>query len=213
MKPSLVMITGWAHGADSMQPLAERLAADVDVRILTGAQVLAEKKIPDAEFIAGWSMGGMLAIEFLPAACKKLVLVSSTAKFCAADGYDCGVPEKRLRRMIVQLKRDPAAVLAEFYKNVCYPLPRHTCASVTENGLSEGLDYLLHADLRTNVPTLGIPVLLLHGEEDRIIPPSASDWLAQHLPAAAVRLPGKGHAVDALAIAPYIRHFLTPETL
>ncbi|MBI9019857.1 MAG: alpha/beta fold hydrolase [Verrucomicrobia bacterium] len=211
MKPSLTLITGWAHGTESLQPLAEQLSTEFDVRILTGAQVLAEKKIPDADFVIGWSMGGMLAIEYLPARCKKLVLISSTARFCAAENYPCGVPEKVLRRMIVQLKRDPGTVLAEFYKNVSHPHPPKPGSCAYEH-LAEGLDYLRTADLREKVPTIGNPVLLLHGEEDLIIPPAASDWLAQHLPTArSVRLAGEGHQPDPLAIAPHIRHFLTPE--
>jgi len=212
MKPSLIMITGWAHGASSMQPLADQLAEDFDVQILTGAQVLAKQSIPDADCIIGWSMGGMLAIELLPAACKKLVLISSTAKFCAAEDYPCGVQEKVLRRMIAQLRRNPAAVLEEFYKNVRFPRPPQPVEPVEQ--LAEGLDYLLTADLRSNVPTIGIPVLLLHGEKDLIIPPEASDWLARHLPSATgLRLAEEGHRPDALAIAPHIRHFLTREPL
>ncbi len=205
------MITGWAHGTGSMRPLADQLAADFDVQILTGAQVLSAQKIPDADYVVGWSMGGILALEHLPASCKKLVLISATARFCATENYSCGIPEKFLRRMIVQLRRDPGAVLAEFYKNVCFPRPPQPA----EPGghLAEGLDYLLTADLRTTVPNLGIPVLLLHGEEDLIIPPEASDWLAQHLPSAnCIRLADEGHQPAALAIAPHIRHFLAKET-
>jgi pimeloyl-ACP methyl ester carboxylesterase len=212
MKSSLVIITGWAHGTGSLQPVAEQLAADFDVQILTGTQVLAARKIPNADYIVGWSMGGMLAIEYLPAACKRLILISATARFCATENYSCGIPEKVLRRMMVQLRRDPSAVLAEFYKNVSFP--RTPQPAEPDDHLAEGLDYLLAADLRTNVPTIGIPVLLLHGGKDLIIPPEASDWLAQHLPSAtSVRLADEGHRPDALAIAPHIRHFLTKELL
>jgi len=205
------MITGWAHGLESLQPLADLLADEFNIRILTGAQVLADRKIPDADYIVGWSMGGMLAMEHLPATCKKLVLISSTARFCATENYPCGVPEKMLRRMIVQLRRDPAPVLAEFYKNVCFPRPPQPAELGGQ--LDEGLDYLLTADLRTTVPTLGIPALLLHGDKDLIIPSEASDWLTQHLPSATcIRLADEGHQPAALAIAPHIRHFLAKET-
>jgi pimeloyl-[acyl-carrier protein] methyl ester esterase len=194
-----------------MQPLADLLAADFDVQILTSANVLAENAIPKADFVAGWSMGGMLAIELLPVSCRKLILLASTARFCSTDGYDCGVPQKVLRHMIAQLKRDPAATLEEFYKNVNDPDPVRPCASVKApvNQLVEGLEYLIAADLRRKVPQIKIPVLLLHGEKDRIIPPEASDWLAQHLPiATCLRLPNDGHHIAALAILPVIRHFL-----
>ncbi|MEN8255645.1 MAG: hypothetical protein ABFR33_09265, partial [Verrucomicrobiota bacterium] len=132
MKPSLLLITGWAHGKEAVQPLADVLIANYDVQILTGAQVLNDRSIPSVDHIITGSMGGLLAMELLPASCKKLVLVSSTAKFCTDEDYPCGTPEKILTRMIRQLKRDPDAVLEEFFKNVHHPEMYHTCASVVE---------------------------------------------------------------------------------
>ncbi len=44
-KPSLLMITGWAHGAESMQPLADQLASNFDVQILTSAEILINRQI------------------------------------------------------------------------------------------------------------------------------------------------------------------------
>jgi pimeloyl-ACP methyl ester carboxylesterase len=41
---------------------------------------------------------------------------------------------------------------------------------------------------------IGAPVLLLHGTDDRIIPPSHGSWLAAHCPTAELRLcPGDSH--------------------
>ncbi len=180
--------------------MADALAADYDVRILTGAQVLNDRSIPSVDYIITGSMGGLLVMELLPEACKKLVLVSSTAKFCADEGYPCGTPEKILRRMIRQLKRDPDPVLEEFFRNVHHPNMCHTCASVREplDSLVRGLEYLWDSDVRAKVPDIGIPVLLLHGAEDRIIPPSAAGWLNNHLPDSQLRIiENDGHALLA----------------
>ena len=39
-----------------------------------------------------------------------------------------------------------------------------------------------------------VPVLLLHGDADRVVPPAHAAWLARHLPDAELRLrPGDGH--------------------
>ncbi len=208
MKPSLLMITGWAYGPDAMQPLAAALP-DFSVQLLSGAEVLAGRAIPDADAIVGWSLGGMLAMELLPARCRTLVLISSTARFCATDGYPCGVPERVLRRMILQFRQSPETVWTEFHANACAPRPPHPPGPLPHENAAAGLEYLLATDLRARLPALTIPVLLLHGEEDRIIPPGASDWLAQALPAATcVRLSGEGHRPDPLVLAPLIQPFL-----
>jgi len=202
MKPTLLFITGWAHGTEAVQPMADALSADYNVQILTGAQVLSERHIPDTDYIITGSMGGLLAMELLPERCKKLVLISSTAKFCADEGYECGTPEKVLRRMILQLKRNPDAVLTAFFKNVHFPQKQSRqntpppCGSTEE--LVTGLEYLFSSDLRKKIPAFSIPVLLLHGADDRIIPSSAAEWLHAHLPDSQLKLfPAQGHALPA----------------
>ncbi len=205
MKESLVIISGWAHGIDAVRPMGDRLEEHYDVRLLTGAEVLRDRAIPEADYIVTGSMGGLLAMERLPTSCKKLVLISSTAKFCAADGYPQGTPEKILRRMIAQLKRNPEAVLDEFFKNVHHPfresrkvmaLRKNVPTDLDE--LVAGLEYLLQSDMRDKVPSVNIPVLLLHGTEDRIIPAGASEWLHARLPDSTLKIiEGDGHALPA----------------
>ena len=202
MKPSLLLITGWAHGPEAVQPMADKLTADYDIRILTGTQVLKEQVIPSVDYIITGSMGGLLAIEHLPESCKKLVLISSTARFCTGEGYPCGTPEKIMRRMILQLKRNPDAVLEEFYKNVHFPHRQSRQASTPcsdrKEELAAGLEYLLASDVCAHVPDIKIPVLLLHGADDRIIPTTAAEWLHDHLPDSHLKVfKNDGHALPA----------------
>ena len=203
-KPALLLITGWAHGKEAMQPLADALAAEHDVRILTGTQVLADGFIPPTDYIITGSMGGLLALELLPESCSKLVLISSTAKFCSDEDYPCGTPEKILRRMIIQLQRNPEAVLEEFFKNVHYPHQRGPSTALESpapsalKDLVTGLEYLRDSDVRARIPAISIPVLLLHGADDRIIPSSAAEWLHSHLPDSRIRIfENAGHALLA----------------
>jgi len=214
-KPSLLLITGWAHGKEAMQPLADALSADYDIQILTGAQVLKDRSIPPADYIITGSMGGLLALELLPESCRKLVLVSSTAKFCSGPDYSCGTSERVLQRMIRQLRRDPDAVLEEFFRNVHYPHEEcrrsillrcdakvdSACsteqdAPSTLDDLAAGLEYLRSTDLRPQTPDIRIPVLLIHGADDRIIPVAAAEWLHGHLPNSRMRIfENNGHAL------------------
>ncbi len=207
MKPSLLFITGWAHEPKTLQPMADKLVADYKVQIRTATQILNEHHIPDTDYIIAHSMGGLLAVELFPECCKKLVLISSTAKFCAGEDYLCGTPEKILRHMIRQLRRNPEAVLEEFFKNVHFPhkpsgrgfsgaCDREPSSAL--NDLVAGLEYLLASDVRKRIPTLEIPVLLLHGTADRIITATAAEWLHAHLPSSELKIfENGGHALPA----------------
>lgn len=205
MKPNLLLITGWAHGREAVQPMADALAIDFEVQISTGAQTLKDRVIPDADYIVTGSMGGLLAMELLPESCKKLVLISSTAKFCSSEGYPFGTHEKIVRRMIAQLKRNPDAVLDEFFKNVHYPFRESRQAMALRKSVSHdlddlvaGLEYLHASDVREMVSDIDIPVLLLHGAEDLIIPPAASEWLHAQLPDSELKIiENDGHALPA----------------
>ncbi len=205
MKQSVVIISGWAHGIDAIKPMGEAMEKVFDVQLVTGSEVLNTRTIPAADYIVTGSMGGLLAMELLPASCKKLVLISSTAKFCSTDGYPCGTHEKVLRRMILQLKRDSESVLDEFFKNVHFPrresrqaAAMRKNASLDLTGLVAGLEYLLQSDLREKISGINLPVLLLHGAGDRIIPSGASEWLQAHLQNSTLKIfENGGHALPA----------------
>ena len=209
---SVVIISGWAHGIEAIRPMGVALADAFDVQLLTGNQVLKDQKIPDADYIVTGSMGGLLAMELLPERCQKLVLISSTAKFCADGDYTCGTHEKILKRMILMLKRNPEAVLTDFYKNVHAPNPPlKTAPECDLDNLVAGLKYLLTSDVRTKVPTLGIPVQLFHGSEDQIIPKEAANWLHNNLPNSRLTMYKDGHGLAAHHFKPMmqeIRSFL-----
>ena len=213
MKTSIVIISGWAHGIEAIRPMGDALSGQFDVQLLTGNQVLKEQQIPDADFIITGSMGGLLAMELLPESCQKLVLISSTAKFCSGEDYACGTREKILKRMILMLKRNPIPVLSEFYKNVHHPhRALKTAPECSPNDLAAGLEYLLESDVRSSVPTLGIPIHLFHGSEDRIIPVGAAEWLNEQLPDSRLTVYEDGHGLAAHHFTPMmqeIRSFLS----
>ncbi len=83
---SVLIISGWAHGIEAIEPMGQWLADHFEVQLLTGAHVLSKRSLPPVDYIVTGSMGGLLAMELLPEQCQKLVLISSTAKFCAEEG-------------------------------------------------------------------------------------------------------------------------------
>jgi len=194
-----LFIAGWAHPARVLEPLARRLRVGESV-FLSAAEAMALERLPEARVVVGHSLGGLLALKGLPEACERLVLLAATARFCTANDYPCGVPEKTLRLMMRQLERAPQAVLERFFRNVRFPEPAPPPPPVREpiEILLAGLETLRRTDLRERLPSLRQPVLLLHGTQDRIIPHAAAKRLLDLLANARLEtLPDAGHALFA----------------
>lgn len=235
------MISGWAHGAEAMAPLGRLMAGIAEVTIITTgdlwpgprspgtpspwAQCLAEKaaRIGGEIFVAGWSMGGMIALEaagLRPGLFKGLVLIAATPKFCSGPDWKPGVPPAALRAMCAGLRRAGSAVLAEFFRQAALPavetkdrLQGKTEAAQAMNPLelSAGLQYLSAADLRNGARGVAAPALVLHGRGDTIIPAEAGRALKELLPASKVKIIGGGHALPWQApgaVAANMRGFL-----
>jgi pimeloyl-ACP methyl ester carboxylesterase len=73
-------------------------------------------------------------------------------------------------------------------------------ASVVGPALDNGLGGMIDDDIAYTVPwgydlsVIAVPVLLLHGDADRVVPASHGEWLARHILGAELRIsPGDGH--------------------
>jgi pimeloyl-ACP methyl ester carboxylesterase len=73
-------------------------------------------------------------------------------------------------------------------------------ASMVGPAIEDGPDAMIDDDLAYTAAwgfdpgTITVPVLLMHGEADRMVPASHSQWLANHIPGAELRVcPGEGH--------------------
>lgn len=242
-----IFISGWAHDAAAMHPLASALGVAESATCLSLADLLAEEirnskleigqsKIenspsPYAAALAarlrssqkpvalcGWSTGGMVALEAamaVPEKVSRLVLVSATARFCATDGYACGLPGGNLRALTAGAARAPEAALKGFFELAAAPAtltPEEAAAKVAAalmqgaDTLKHGLNYLRDCDLRSK---LTVPealshwvtesasrfsCVLVHGREDRVVPCGASEFLATVLPGVRLALvDGAGH--------------------
>ena len=69
-----MVISGWAHGIKSIEPFKNKFSDKLVVTLLSASKALQMAKLPSADFIIGISLGGMIAIDKLPANCKKLFL-------------------------------------------------------------------------------------------------------------------------------------------
>ena len=203
------------HGASPWDPGRASLLAQAE-------QVVA--LLPERCVLLGWSLGGQLALHIAarwPDRVSKLVLVATTPRFVAGEGWAAGMAPELMQRFASQLARDWHATVDEFLHLQVRGSRDATAAlaalqrALREHGearpeaLAAGLEILRTTDLRTAVASIRLDTLVISGQHDRITPPGASDWLATAMPCArVVQLPRAGHA-PFLSHAPDFIHALT----
>lgn len=202
MKPTVIMVSGWAHPARALKPLAERFLGRYEVILLSSMEltdygeslsaVIRERSAPPV--LLGWSMGGLMALDAAaraPESVSGLVLVASTARFCADPAYPHGVPEREVRALSIGVRKNAVQALPPFLQDAARPArlsPQSLQAKLVHaiefgvDRLCADLDYLRASDHRALASHVRAPTLLVHGSEDRIVPYDAGRWLHAHIP-------------------------------
>lgn len=162
--------------------------------------------------LVGWSTGALIALETAlhwPDKIVGLILISGTACFAEQSDYPHGTPVRQLEAMRKGLgKRRPERVLRDFFARAATPETLTPEAHEDFIGdalalgselLIHGLDYLEQTDLRSVLHQLDLPVTLLHGVHDAIIPIEAVRDMALRLPRAeCIEFPEDGHLLPLL---------------
>lgn len=149
------------------------------------------ENLPQANIVFAHSMGCINAIKM--AASGKtgaLVLFSPFISFC--DGQ---TPET-VDAMIKQLALSPARLLKSFYRTAMSPEKTSLDSGTTLNAekLEEGLLYLKNSSLCDSLKSIRIPVLILAGTADLIVPLKSSEQTASHIASSELKLfEGAGH--------------------
>jgi len=176
---------------------------------LDDIEVLLDFLAIENVIVVGWSMGSQIAINaaaLLKERISGLILVGGTSRFCKSDDYPCGLPPKETRGMAIRLKRDYKVTAGQFFKSMfseeetasadLLNIAAKTACSLPSLHISlTALSELTAADLRHLLQGINLPVLLIHGAEDSICPVGAAEFMADHIPLAAIKIiPSSGHA-------------------
>lgn len=188
------------HGR-SQQVEAPTLGAMVDT---------LETVAPREAVWIGWSLGALASIATAlraPQRVKALVLIAATPRFVQAPDWSGAMPETTLAEFARDLQHDYRATLSRFLAlqlgqgEAERSMLRQLRASLfahgepSPKGLAAGLEILRDSDLRTQLQTIDVPVLMVHGARDRIAPVVAAEIAATQLPQAELLvIPGAGHA-------------------
>jgi pimeloyl-[acyl-carrier protein] methyl ester esterase len=165
--------------------------------------------VPADAIWIGWSLGGLVALAAAlgGARMRKLVLVGATPRFVQGPGWPYGIAPEVLDEFATELEIDYRATVQRFLalqargsdraREELRTLREKVFArgEPTHAALAGGLEILRNTDLRHTLNHIALPVLLLHGDKDRLVPLEAVDATAVALPDARVTLvAGAGHA-------------------
>ena len=165
--------------------------------------------------VCGWSLGGQIALRWAarePEKIKRLVLVASTPCFVRRPGWECAMAQETLAEFAAALQQDYALTLRRFLalqvrgsdnERELLAALRSALFSRGEpdlGALQAGLDILRDCDLRSALPGIRQPALVVCGERDTLTPPQASHYLAAQLPDARLAI------IKGAAHAPFLSH-------
>jgi pimeloyl-[acyl-carrier protein] methyl ester esterase len=159
--------------------------------------------------VCGWSLGGQVALHWAmhePEKLERLVLVTSTPSFVERVDWPFGIPQNTLLQFAADLEKNHTATLRRFLGLQVRGSEgeRELLASLRESlfsrgepdidALRGGLEILRDSDLRSVLPKIMQPTLVVTGGRDKLSPPEASHFMAQALPnARAVEIEGSAH--------------------
>lgn len=171
----------------------------------------------------GWSLG---ALSIMTAALEDrslfsaVILVGATPSFVEKDGFPWAQSRALVKRMLMDMKKDPASTLERFYplnftadeaetdaardfvRRYRYPGPlacpgeRPGCHPAFDyEDLAKALEALCRIDIRSSIGKLDVPALIVHGASDAVTPPGAARFLSSEIKGSRlVEFDGSGHA-------------------
>ena len=239
---TLVLLHGWGMTPAVFDELATRLrmACDVHAPALPGycgtpsvapytVETLARSVAARVGrcSVAGWSLGGQVALEWArrkPGQVEALALIGSTPSFVAREGWTPAVEPAVFHGFADAMTADRASALNRFaslqaqgdaaMKAAALRLRAALCGEndASTPTLCDGLRVLLDTDLRAALADVEQPALVIHGENDRLVPFGAGEHLARGLKRAhLVKIAGAAHApfvTQCAAVADALESFL-----
>ena len=216
---------GWGLGRAAWQPVETALAERVDIHYLDlpgygeepasandfvqTAQAIAEA-VPQGAILCGWSLGGMLALQaarLAPQRIAKLVLVGCSPSFTQRADWLPAMPPETLDGFRTAITEDAPGALKRFFglvnqgDTLARAIGRLMVKPILSSRLPDtvtllaGLGWLRDVDLRDQIADIAVPTLLIHGENDALMPLTAARWLHTALPDSRLEIfAGAAHA-------------------
>lgn len=206
----LVLLHGWGMHAGVWDGVRGDLAKDFRVHLvdLPGygqsdsctPYMLSElartvaNAVPKSVCVCGWSLGAQVALRWaldFHKQVQRLVLVAATPCFVRVADWPSEIEARVLQQFAADLQCNVRSTLKRFAslqtrgaknaRRYSAWLCKRLFTAADPEVLQAGLRMLLDTDLRQEIREIKQPVLLLHGEKDRLVPVTSAHWLKQHL--------------------------------
>lgn len=176
----------------------------------TQAAAAAQADPPDTIGF-GWSLGALLLLSIelkRPGTFKALILIGATPCFVSTKRFPYGQNRALVKRMMIDLGKDPREALDRFYtlnftdlelgeQRALEFLYRYGAAHarIDPESLLNALGALYTADIIDELSLLDLPVLIIHGSQDLVAPIAAGRFLAGNIRGARLKIfENAGHA-------------------
>ena len=148
--------------------------------------------LPSTAILCGWSLGSLVALQaalLAPSRIRGLILVSTTPSFTERDNWPHGKDPELLDVFTQGVEQNPLSALQRFNSlanqgdTEARKIIRQLNQSLKDHPLPDkavlllGLAWLRDVDFRHDIDKINVPIHLIHGEKDPLMPLSAAKWL------------------------------------
>ncbi len=220
----IVLIHGWAMHTGIWRDFAQQLAVDrqvicvdlpghglsenIDPYTLDQISEALIEDLPESFSVLGWSLGASVALNMIkhfPMRINALIMVSGNPRFIRDKEWE-GTRLELLEDFAKNMQSNCHSTLIRFLTLQVYGLPDGggilsklkkaflECDEPDEKVLQSGLEILKNEDLRDEFKALNIPVNIIQGDRDTLVPVQASQDMQKIRPAVEINIiPGAGH--------------------
>ena len=168
--------------------------------------------------LIGWSLGGQVAISLEKElretkGISGLVLVSTTPCFRQKPNWDFGCSDDVWDAFLNSAETQNPKLMQRFFQTMLHGdiLSRSERNSIAKDavnrhhppsphGLKAGLELLSDLDLRDDMQHISIPTLVIHGQQDAIVPVHAGQFLVENISTSQL------HIFQDCGHAPFLTH-------
>ena len=224
----LVLLHGWGMHGGVWGSFADQLAQEFELHLVDlpgygfSRDMESDYSLPayraelerllasfdEAVTLTGWSLGGLLALDFLQqdnSKVDKVIFIASTPCFTRKTDWQCAMDETVFDNFASELQQDYRKTLKRFLalQTRGSEMAKEELKCMNKNlfargepeitALKQGLEILKTADLRRN--HINTPALIIAGEKDTLVPlKAAGEYTAMFDTARIEMIKGAGHA-------------------